>query len=246
MNEVPKIQISNIQKHFTSVSGSSTRALSGVDLDIYENEFFVIVGPSGSGKSTLLRLIAGLEIAERGNIQFNHGSPKIGFIFQNDTVFPWYTVSRNIGFAMEVKGEPFEMREKKIAELTVLVGLTTNLLSKYPKELSGGEKRRVAIAMALAHDANILLLDEPTSSLDDLNKWHFQEIMQTLQLEKKITCIMVTHDIEEAIFLGDRIAVFNAGAITEIVRIDLPKSRSKEIREKLEFQSIRSQIRKLL
>ncbi|HYV90930.1 MAG TPA: ABC transporter ATP-binding protein [Chitinophagales bacterium] len=233
------IKLNNVSKKYENLDSSFTYALKNVDLKVNEMEFISVIGMSGSGKTTLLRLIAKLEVPTEGTIQKNNSvglNDKIGFVFQDNTIYPWFRVQDNIFFALKAKGKKNQSDLSKIDELMKIVGLEPSIFkNKYPKELSGGEKRRVAIAMALAHNAHLLLLDEPTSSLDDVNKWNFQETIQSIWLDKKFTCIMVTHDIDEAVFLGDQVLVLDGGKLKGTFQINLQRPRTLVTKESSEF-----------
>ena len=226
------IKVKDLTKKFISVNSIEVNALNNVSFEINENEFISVVGPSGSGKSTLLNILAGIEKPTSGNIRFGADiKNKIGYVFQDITIFPWLTIKKNLLFPLELKKKPLAEKIKIVYSICEQIGFDTDtFLTKYPKELSGGEKRRVAIGMALAQEAELLLLDEPTTQLDYINKWHIQNLLQRIWLEKKITTILVTHDIEESIYLGDRIIILENGSIKAIIKIDLPRPRTNEIR----------------
>lgn len=240
------IQLLNINKEYPS-SKLPHQALRELSLDIKDGEFIAVVGVSGSGKSTLLRIISGLEIPSSGHSSIGSNNPKVGFVFQQNTIFPWFTIARFVGYPLKLQGVDSNERAKQTRRFLELVGLDYDkVATKHPHQLSGGEQRRVAIAMNLAMNANVLLLDEPTSSLDDLNKWSFQEMIQTLWLEKKFSCVMVTHDIEEALFLASRIIVLKDGRLLKEYKVDFPYPRNPEIRLTSTFNSMKLEIIKSL
>ena len=193
------------------VKGTFT-ALDNITLTLRENEIVSFIGPSGCGKTTMLRLIAGLELPTRGRLStfgapIRGPGPDRGMIFQAYTSFPWLTARKNIEYGMKIVGVPKAEREKKATEMLKLVHLE-EFENSYPHSLSGGMKQRVAIARTLAQDPRVLLMDEPFGALDAQVRWEMQEMMiEVIERESK-TVIMVTHDIQEAIYLADRIIFF--------------------------------------
>lgn len=223
------VQIRNLTKILETKENTVT-ALEDINLDIEEGNFVSIIGGSGCGKSTLLRIIGGLETDYQGEVLLEGEavrapSRKKGFIFQDHRLLPWLTVEENIRFSL-----PKEWKDPKelIQENLDLVGLT-GFEKAYPKQLSGGMAQRVAIARALANKPDILLLDEPFGALDAITKVHLQEQMLKIWRKEKITMIIVTHDIDEAIYLGNKVVVMTPrpGRIKKIQEIDLgtPKRR---------------------
>lgn len=216
----------NISKSYVTVGGRTVIAVHDISFGLREFEFLAIVGPSGCGKSTLLRIIAGIEQPSAGTIRFNGLAPRTGFVFQTDAIFPWRTVENNLAYPLEIAGCGRADRKKAAAHFCALVGLDPQTyLSKYPLELSGGEARRVSIGMALTREANLLLLDEPTSQLDSFNKIRIHGVLQNIGRQRPYTVICVTHDLEEAFVLADRILVMAEGRILGEVPVDLPKPR---------------------
>ena len=230
-----KLVVQKVSKTYKSgKEGKDVEALSGIDLEIKEGEFFSIVGPSGCGKSTLLYIIGGFITPSNGAILVNGKgvtSPGIdrGIVFQEFALFPWKTVIQNILYGIEqrkmTKNERAKIAEKYI-EMTGLRGME-NL---YPKELSGGMKQRVAIARTLACDPEILLMDEPFGSLDAQTRVFMQDELLRIWEETRKTVLFVTHSIEEAVHLSDRVAIFSRrpGKIKEILLIDIPRPRIRE------------------
>jgi len=210
-------------------------ALDNIDLTIGENEFVSLVGASGCGKSTLLSIIAGLQSADRGVILVD-GKPvngpgrDRGVVFQNYTLMPWLTAQQNIEFALRATGTKGADIHRIAAEHIALVGLE-KFAGHYPAQLSGGMKQRVAIARALSYRPKILLMDEPFGALDALTRRHMQELLTGIWSRHKLTVLFVTHDVEEAIFLSDRVVVMSAqpGRIKESVVIDLPRPRGEDM-----------------
>ncbi len=216
------LEIKDIKKSFNKVE-----ILKGIDLKIEKGEFICFLGPSGCGKTTLLRIIAGLEIPDSGKIYLNQeeitnldpSKRNLSMVFQSYALFPNMTVYENIEYGLKKKIKNKNDRNKKIIEVLKLVGLD-HISFKYPDEMSGGQQQRVSIARAIALEPNILLLDEPLSALDAKVRETLRNEIKEIQQNLGITTIMVTHDQEEALVLGDKIAVINGG---EIVQFDTPQ-----------------------
>lgn len=219
------LKVSNITKIFEFENQKLT-ALKDVSFEVQKGEFFVLIGPSGCGKSTLLRVIAGLEKPTSGSLEWEE-NPKLGFVFQNFALFPYLTVSENIEFGLKMGRVNKKDRQKVVKELIEEVGLK-DFEDKHPKELSGGMKQRVGIARALAINPNVLLLDEPFSSLDEFTAETLRALLLSLWQKRKITVIMITHLIREAIELSDRVAVLTPqpGSVEKILDVDLPRPRN--------------------
>ncbi len=205
-------------------------ALGGISLDVDRGEFLVIVGPSGCGKSTLLQIVAGLEEPTRGTFEVmgsGDGQKQTGMVFQEYALFPWRTVLENIVFGPEVRRVQKAQRKAYAQRLIELVHLR-GFEHRYPHELSGGMRQRVALARALANDPAILLFDEPLASLDAQTRKVLQAELVRIWQQTKRTFIYVTHALEEAVLLGDRVVLFTArpGRIKEIVPVPLPRPRS--------------------
>jgi NitT/TauT family transport system ATP-binding protein len=205
-------------------------ALGGISLEVEQGEFLVFVGPSGCGKSTLLQIIAGLEEPAGGAVELARavdGQKQTSMVFQEFALFPWRTVLENIVFGPEVRSMPKAEREAKAQKLIELVHLK-GFEHRYPHELSGGMRQRVALARALANDPAILLFDEPLASLDAQTRKVLQAELVRIWQETKRTFIYVTHGLDEAVLLGDRVVLFTArpGRIKEIVPVRLPRPRS--------------------
>lgn len=242
-----KVVIDNVVKSFSS-RNEEVIALSGVSLDIHENEFITVVGPSGCGKSTLLNIIAGLSQPTQGKVYcdgkevISTGNDR-GVVFQQYALFPWLTVKKNVMFGLEIQGK-LKAEATKIAEHYIkMVGLQ-EFANHYPKELSGGMKQRVAIARAYAVNPSILLMDEPFGALDAQTRIQLQEeLIKTWEKELK-TCFFITHDVDEAIFLGSRVIIMSArpGRIKEIVDIDIPYPRNQVTKLSKEFLDIKNYI----
>jgi ABC-type nitrate/sulfonate/bicarbonate transport system ATPase subunit len=201
--------LDNVGKIFESGRGRTVEAIRGVSFAVERNEICVILGPSGCGKSTVLRMVAGLEDQSSGTITLE-GRPidrpgrDRGMVFQAYTSFDWLTVQQNVEYGMRLRNVPAAERRDRARHFISLVGLT-KFSDAYPKQLSGGMKQRVAIARTLANDPAMLLMDEPFGALDAETRWHMQELLIGIAEQAKTTILMVTHDIEEAVFLADRI-----------------------------------------
>ncbi len=200
------LKIENLTKTFIDKDGDETRALSDVSLKVEEGQFVSIIGPSGCGKSTLLRIIAGLESATEGScfIDDNSGS-KVGFVFQEYALFPWMTVRDNISFGLEIQGDALKQRSDKAQSYISRFGLD-GFEDKYPKELSGGMKQRVAIARTLINNPSVILMDEPFGALDSQTRSMMQKFLYEIWNESRKTVIFVTHNIDEAVYLSGKIA----------------------------------------
>jgi sulfonate transport system ATP-binding protein len=234
--------IENLDKSFTAKSGDVV-ALQGIDLNIRKGEFICIVGSSGCGKSTLLRIIAGLENGYSGEVRI--GDRKIngpgldrGMVFQEHRLIPWLTVEQNVGFGLN--GLENGRRDTIISEHLELVGLTS-FAKALPHQLSGGMAQRVSIARALVNNPQLLLLDEPFGALDAFTRIQMQqEVLRIWEMERT-TMLLVTHDIDEAIFLGDRVVIMSSrpGTVKKIIPVHLPRPRDRSC---YDFVQIRKEI----
>lgn len=231
MNNDIILRLSGIYKSFHTTDGKEIKALSNINLNIKRNEFVCIIGPSGCGKSTLLRIVAGLEKPSAGEIYLN-GIPsrapnaKIGMIFQDYSLLPWRRILDNVAFGPELKGVAKQERYRIARHYLKLVGLD-KFERCFPYELSGGMKQRVAIARALANDPDLLLMDEPFGALDEQTRYLLQnELLRIWKTDQK-TVLFVTHSIDEALVLSDRIIVMstNPGTISQIIDVALPRPR---------------------
>jgi sulfonate transport system ATP-binding protein len=227
------LQITDLSRSF-KVDGHSVDALTDVDLSVKPGEFITIVGASGCGKSTLLRLIAGLDVPDKGTIihdgQTIEGpSLKRGIVFQEPRLFPWLTVSENIALGLENASVAPDVKQRLVHQHIALVGLA-GFERAYPRQLSGGMAQRVAIARGLVNRPDVLLLDEPFGALDALTRAHLQSELQRIWSHERITMLLVTHDVDEAVFLGDRVVVMapRPGRIAEIFDIALPHPRDRK------------------
>lgn len=242
-----KVKIENVKKKYATRNGEMV-ALAGVDLDIYDNEFVTVVGPSGCGKSTLLNIIAGLLKPSEGKVycdgkEVTTTGVDRGVVFQQYALFPWLTVKKNVMFGLEIQGMKKQEAEAIAKKYIKAVDLE-EFEDHYPKELSGGMKQRVAIARAYAVNPSVLLMDEPFGALDAQTRIQLQtELLDTWVKEKK-TCFFITHDVDEAIILGQRVVIMSArpGRIREIVDVNIPYPRTQETKMKKEFIDLKNYI----
>jgi len=226
-----KIAIQDVTKAFYKKESSVT-ALEGISLDIADGEFVCLVGPSGCGKTTLLRILAGLETPSVGSFDITTGEkdrPLQSMVFQERGVIPWLTVAENVAFGLKMRKVPEPEIRERTAYYLKKVGLE-KFASLFPKELSGGMKQRVSIARAFANDPEILLMDEPFAALDEQNKFILQEELLSIWEETKKTVLFITHSIDEALLLSDRILLMSSqpGRIVKEIRIDFPRPRTME------------------
>lgn len=224
------INVEHLNKQFI-VDKQPMEVLHDINLKIKKGEFITIVGHSGCGKSTLLKIMCGLVDYEDGIVERNGHAvvgpgPKCGMVFQDHRLLPWLKIKDNVGFGL--KNLPKQEREEKVRKHLEMVGLK-GFENSYPSQLSGGMSQRAAIARGLANNPTILLLDEPFGALDALTRIQMQKEILRIQEEEKTTMVMVTHDIDEAIYLGDRIVVMSArpGEIKEIIEVDKAESRKR-------------------
>lgn len=225
------LSVRGLTKHFESPRGTVT-ALRDVSFDVHKREFMSVIGPSGCGKSTLVRILAGLETASEGEI-IVEGVPVSGpcsdrgMVFQGYTLFPWLTVKRNVMFGPMMAGRSAFSAESEAREWIELVGLS-KFENAYPHQLSGGMKQRVAIARALANQPRVLFMDEPFGALDAQTRCNMQSYLLEIWKNVDITIVFITHDLDEAVFLSDRILVLDAnpGRVREITEVPVPRPRS--------------------
>jgi NitT/TauT family transport system ATP-binding protein len=226
----PQIHIKDVQKVFGDGEGAVI-ALKDITFDISPGEFVCLLGPSGCGKSTLLNAIAGFSLPSDGTLEVNGKlitapGPDRGMVFQEYALFPWMTVERNIAFGLEIKRTPKVQIKAKVAELLEVLGLT-EFATRYPKDLSGGMRQRVAIARILALDPPIMLMDEPFGALDALTRRSLQDELLRIWEKFGKTIVFVTHSIEEAVYLGTRVVTltYRPGTIKKDTPIDIPRPR---------------------
>ncbi len=237
------VVLENVSKHYTTVKGHEVQAVRNVSLSVQPGETVVIVGPSGCGKSTLLRLIAGVEGPSGGSIRRETagGHFIVGYVFQDSSLMRWRTVYDNIKLPLEVVKKRDLGNVDRLIDLIGMKGFERS----YPIELSGGMQRRVSIARAFVHEPSIVLMDEPFTGVDELTKEALQHELGNLIRTLHVTALLVTHDIEEAVFLSDRIFVMSPrpGAIVEEVPVNLPSARDPSVRSSLEFFAAASKVR---
>jgi len=228
------IDVKDLQKSFVH-KGKKVSVLGGVDFQAYKREFMCVVGPSGCGKSTLARMVAGLETKDAGQMvvagkQVEGSGPDRGMVFQGYTLFPWMTVKKNVMFGLTESNQPKSDAERDALQWIDLVGLS-KYADSYPHQLSGGMKQRVAIARALATQPEVLLMDEPFSALDPQNRAKMQQYLLEIWQNIDITILFITHDLDEAIYLSDRILVLeaNPGRVKEVLKVPLPRPRPIEV-----------------
>jgi NitT/TauT family transport system ATP-binding protein len=231
---------------------SSLLAVDDINLDVRRGEFLSLVGPSGCGKSTLLYILAGLHKKSQGAAMIDGEeivgpSLRTGIIMQAYALFPWKTIQKNVEFGLEIKGTPKKERREIAAEFIELVGLA-EFADRYPYELSGGMKQRIAIARALAYDPEVLLMDEPFAAVDEQTRSFLQEELLRIWDKTNKTIVFVTHSIEEAIFLADRVAVMTPcpGTIRSVLDIKMDRPRVGEMRSTERFSEYRSKVWQLL
>ena len=243
-----QLSIQGVSRTFTSAKGVATQALLPVDFEVRENDFVTILGPSGCGKSTMLRIVAGLDSPTSGRVLLD-GRPvegpgaDRGMVFQSYTLFPWLTIEQNIRFGLRERGMPEAQQKERAAYFIAKVGLR-GFEQHFPKQLSGGMQQRTAIARALANDPKILLMDEPFGALDNQTRVLMQELLLGIWETERKTVLFVTHDIDEAIFMANRVAVFSArpGRIKTELAVDLPHPRHYTIKTSPEFMDLKARL----
>jgi NitT/TauT family transport system ATP-binding protein len=248
----PQLRIQDVRLEYEVRGGKSVLAISNISIDVPKNEFAVIVGPSGCGKSSLLYLIAGLAQPSGGEILLDDreimgpGRDR-GMVFQSYTLFPWLTVRENVEFGLKRRNVPAEEREKIVNRYLNDVGLAA-FHESYPKQLSGGMMQRVAIARALANDPEILLMDEPFGALDSQTRTLMQQLLLRVWERDRKTVLFVTHDIDEAILLGDRVYVMTSrpGRLKEEILVPIPRPRSAGMVMDPDFIELKRKILDLL
>jgi len=242
-----KISVEGVRKTF-QLKNEEFVALEHVDLAIADNEFVTVVGPSGCGKSTLMNILAGLETPTSGHAlvdgrEVSSPGPERGVIFQQYALFPWLTVRKNVEFGLKVAGVSKAQRRERAEYFIRMVGLE-QFADALPKMLSGGMKQRCAIARAYAVNPSILLMDEPFGALDALTRVKLQEqLLDTWNREKR-TVMFITHDVDEAVFLSNRVIVMAArpGRIYDVIDVNLPYPRNEEVRLSPEFGELRNRV----
>jgi ABC-type nitrate/sulfonate/bicarbonate transport system ATPase subunit len=252
-----KITVRNVSRSFPAANGERVDAIQNINFEIEDafspegrdiGEFRVLLGPSGCGKSTLLRLIAGLDQADTGEILVNEqpvrGPAKDrGMVFQKYTSFPWLTVAGNIAYGLKINGVPAEQRTETVTQLIQAIGLS-GFENAYPETLSGGMQQRVAIARTLALRPSVILMDEPFGALDAQTRGEMQQLLLKVWDETASTILFVTHDVEEAIYLADRIFIMSAhpGTIVEDVQVPFDRPRDLSLKQRNEFHDLQSYV----
>ena len=231
----PVMSLQSVSKAYAIGGGQEHLALTEVSFDVARGEFVCVVGPSGAGKTTLLRAMAGLAVPTSGEVLFE-GAPlrrvpdQVGVVFQDysRSLYPWLTVNRNIALPLKVRGMGRVARGARIEEVLASVSLA-DVGRRYPWQLSGGMQQRVAIARALAYQPELLLMDEPFASVDAQTRFELEDLILRLHQEFNVTVIFVTHDIDEAIYLADRVVVLSRapGTVSEIVQVGLARPRDQ-------------------
>lgn len=244
------LQITNLHKHFETKQGTLV-VLKDINMTIEQGEFICAVGASGSGKSTLLRQIAGLDTPSSGEVRIDGRritgpGPDRGMVFQHYTLYPWMNVQENTEFGLKLQGVPKKQRREQASYYLNVVGLT-QFAKMLPKELSGGMKQRVAIARALASEPKVLLMDEPFGALDIHTKESMHEFMLDLWRRTNVTIFTITHDVEEAVFLSNRIYALGArpGTVRKEISIHLPE-RTHAVKRHSKFHDYRDELMDLL
>ncbi len=247
-NESPLIDLRAVAKTYETDTGS-VHALARVDLKIKRGEFVSLLGPSGCGKTTLMSLIAGLATPSEGEVRIDDVSIRapytnLGIVFQNAELLDWRTALQNIMLQMEIRGLDVKTYLPIARKLLAQVGLK-DFENKYPDELSGGMKQRVALCRALIHDPEILLMDEPFGALDAMTRDQMNADLQRIWMQSKKTAVLVTHSIDEAVFMSDRVIVMSArpASVVEDLHIDLPRPRNLDVRDTPQFNEYTAHLR---
>ncbi|MFI6481440.1 ABC transporter ATP-binding protein [Nonomuraea sp. NPDC050663] len=244
------LSVREVGKTYTGAKGQQVTALADVDLDVAEGEVVALIGPSGCGKSTLLRMIAGLDGDFDGELMWTkppRPGKDIGFVFQEPALLPWRSVERNVSLGLEALRDNSPEARRRVSDLLDLVGLA-DFAQSFPKELSGGMRQRAAIARALAYDPRILLMDEPFGALDAITRDRLHDDLLRIWEATRKTIILVTHSVEEATYLADRVAVMSArpGRIKAVHRVPLDRDRDPSTRRLPQFAEFAGMLRQEL
>lgn len=225
-------EIKDVNRTYVDTNDSTVEALKNINLSIKKGEFISIIGPSGCGKTTLLRLLAGLDVQESGTIllegeEIKGPHPARGYVFQQSSLFPWLTVEKNIASGLKARGV-YKQNKEEVSQYIKLIGLN-GFEKTYPHQISGGMAQRVAIARALINHPVALLMDEPMGALDAFTRADLQDKLLELWKENDTTMILVTHDVDEALYLSDRVVIMSPrpGKISEVLNVTLPKPRQR-------------------
>ena len=245
------LEVEGLHKKFSSTQGEVT-ALKDINFQVHRREFICVIGPSGCGKSTLIRILAGLETASAGQVLLDNKAvtdpgPDRGMVFQGYTLFPWLTVKKNVMFGLRAQGHSEATAQSEAMQWIDLVGLE-KFADAYPDQLSGGMKQRVAIARALANKPRILLMDEPFGALDAQTRLKMQNYLMEIWRNIDITILFITHDLDEAILLADRVLVLkpHPGEVQELIEVPVPRPRSIEQLVSPEFLATRKRLDDLI
>ncbi|MDY6874148.1 MAG: ABC transporter ATP-binding protein [Chloroflexota bacterium] len=245
------LEIQDLGKDFDTPQGKVT-ALKDINFRVHKREFVCVIGPSGCGKSTLIRTLAGLESASSGQVLLDGKAvsgpgPDRGMVFQGYTLFPWLTVKKNVMFGLEMTGSGKVVAEEEALQWIELIGLS-KFVNSYPHQLSGGMKQRVAIARALANQPRILLMDEPFGALDAQTRGKMQAYLMEIWKNIDVTILFITHDLDEAIYLADRILVLKAhpGEVQEVIEVPVPQPRSEDQFLSPEFLATKKRLEELI
>jgi len=244
------LEVKGLHKQFDTAQGKVT-ALKDVNFKVHKREFVCVIGPSGCGKSTLIRILAGLEDATQGQVLLDNEAvdgpgPDRGMVFQGYTLFPWLTVKKNVMFGLEVSGRG-GLPEQEALQWIDLVGLS-KFADHYPHQLSGGMKQRVAIARALANQPRILLMDEPFGALDAQTRAKMQGYLMEIWKNIDVTILFITHDLDEAVYLADRVLVLKAhpGEVQEVIEVPVPQPRTVDQQLSPEFLATKRRLEALI
>jgi NitT/TauT family transport system ATP-binding protein len=251
----PVLAVRGLRKAYSVGQGRQREAIAEVSFDVARGEFLCVVGPSGAGKTTLLRCLAGLLPASGGETLFE-GAPlrrvpdQLGVVFQDysRSLFPWLTISRNVAVPLRVRKVARAERERRVGEMLAAVGLDESG-KQYPWQLSGGMQQRVAIARALAYQPDLLLMDEPFASVDAQTRFDLEDLILRIRADFGVTVVLVTHDIDEAVYLADRVVVLSRSPsrVKEIVAVDLPRPREQSVtRSDERFTALRRHLLELV
>jgi NitT/TauT family transport system ATP-binding protein len=246
-----RLSVRGLRKCFVS-EGRERAVFDGLTLDIHRREFLCVIGPSGCGKSTFIRIVAGLDEASGGEMLLDGKAisgpcPERGMVFQGYTLFPWLTVKRNVMFGLEMQGKGRDVASSEARQWLEMVGLE-KFENAYPHELSGGMKQRVAIARALANEPRILLMDEPFGALDAQTRAQMQSYLLQIWRKVDVTVLFITHDLDEAVYLADRILVMgaNPGRMLELIENPVPRPRTPAQFLSPEFLAVRRRLDELI